>query len=147
MQSYIYSCEICTHTKTLHTKPLHLLQPQPTPGQPWYTISVDFSTDLLLILCQPSRLVVGDFLTNIAHISGLALRTPQLVRLHGYFTGQFPAACFFSQALFQTVDHNSSNFWRELLKLLDIQPLTLSATNQWVDKMDHSYTNSISCAF
>jgi len=67
---HVAHCDSCQRNKTSNQVPAGLLQPLPTPGQPWESISMDFVVDL------PSTsngydaiLVMVDRLTKMVHLA------------------------------------------------------------------------------
>src|SRR5260370_4192806 len=80
---YIRSCTSCAHTKVTHHKPYSLLKQLPIPGQPWESISMDFSEQLPASEGFTAILVIVDRLTKQSLFIPThdMVDTPQLARL------------------------------------------------------------------
>lgn len=130
---YVSSCQMCGRTKTITQLPAGLLKPLPIPKRPWASLSVDFIVGLPLVSGYDSVCVFVCRLTKMAHFipttttitaMGLAeLFVRDIFRLHG-----LP---------FDIVSDRGpqfvSNFWRELLKLLNIQQKLSTAFHPQTD--------------
>src|SRR5882724_12839543 len=64
--NYLHSCLVCSHSKSLHHKPLGPHQFLPIGEQPWDSILMDFIDGLPLSDGQDMILVVVCHLTNMA---------------------------------------------------------------------------------
>src|SRR5258708_8869839 len=49
VKDYMASCAMCPHTKSVRHKPYRKLKQLPIPSQPWSSISMNFSTILVVI--------------------------------------------------------------------------------------------------
>ena len=120
VKCYVSTCHVCCRSKTTTQVPAGLLKPLPIPKRPWASISLDFIVGLPLVKSYDSVCVIVCRLTKMAHflpvstsITSLDLAKlfiDEIFRLHG-----LP---------FDIVSDRGpqfvSNFWRELLKLLNI---------------------------
>ncbi|XP_035836073.1 uncharacterized protein LOC118484192 [Helianthus annuus] len=116
--AFVKACDICQAIKTPNHKPYGLLQPLPTPAQPWHDISMDFITHLPPSKGKTAIWVIVDRLSKFAHfialspgytaISLAAIFMREVYRLHG---------------LPKTIISDRdpifiSRFWRQLFKLM-----------------------------
>jgi hypothetical protein len=67
VKEFVTSCDVCVRAKNLRHRPHGLLQPLSTPASPWFSISMDFITDLPPSSSYDSILVVVDHLTKMTH--------------------------------------------------------------------------------
>lgn len=66
---YVKTCDSCQRNKSRNKKPAGLLQPLPTPGHPWQSISMDFVVDLPLSTTgHDSICVFVDRHTKMVHL-------------------------------------------------------------------------------
>jgi hypothetical protein len=121
VKRYVSTCHVCCRSKATTQVPAGLLKPLPIPERPWVSLSLDFIVGLPLVNSYDSICVIVCRLTKMAHflpvstsITSLDLAKlfiSEIFRLHG-----LP---------FDIVSDRGpqfvSNFWRELLKLLNIQ--------------------------
>jgi hypothetical protein len=120
---YVSTCDACARAKTPRHKPHGFLVPLAVPARPWSSISMDF---VVALPPSPSDndaiLVVVDRFTKMAHFSATKttadaadvarLFLQDVYRLHG-----LPADIVSDRDKIFT-----SNFWRHLLAILDVQP-------------------------
>lgn len=66
VNDYVQSCDVCSRAKPIHMKPAGLLHPLPIAPRPWYSISMDFITDLPHSQGLDSILVVVDSFSKMA---------------------------------------------------------------------------------
>ncbi len=64
MKNFVDSCDVCVQTKTLYHHPHGFFQPLLVLTSPWFSISMDFITDLPLCSFYDSILVVVNHLWN-----------------------------------------------------------------------------------
>ncbi len=55
--TYVKSCQVCAQSKIPKELPSGLLQPLPIPQRPWSHLSIDFVTDLPLLMASPPFLL------------------------------------------------------------------------------------------
>jgi hypothetical protein len=118
---FISACVVCQMAKPDRIKSLVLLQPVDIPKGAWQTVSLDFVTGLLQSENADYILVVVDEFTKFAHF--LPLKHPytaflvakvflyHVYKLHGLLT----AIISDRDTIF------TSNFWRELFQLAQVQ--------------------------
>ena len=121
VNDYVQSCDICSRAKPIRMKPAGLLQPLPTAPRPWFSISMDFITDLPPVDGYDSILVIVDRFSKMAHfipctktITSTGLSTlfiNNIVRIHG-----LPNDIVSNQG-----PQFNSQFWNATLKNLNIQ--------------------------
>ena len=93
INDYVQSCNTCIRSKSRRMKPAELLLPLSAPPRPWFSIAMDFITDLPLSNNADSILVIVDRFTKMGHFvpckkttSTYQLATlflENIVRLHG----------------------------------------------------------------
>lgn len=121
ISNFVKSCIICQRSKPDRHKLPGLLQPLPIPETAWQVISLDFVEGLPTSGNANCILVVIDYFTKYAHF----------LPLHHPFTAAKVAKVFLDQvyklhgmpsAIVSDRDRIfSSQFWRELFALADIQ--------------------------
>ena len=67
VKEYIRSCDTCARSKESRHKPYGFLNPLDIPNKPWYSISLDFITDLPISNGFSCILVVIDRFTKMGH--------------------------------------------------------------------------------
>ena len=67
VNDYVQSCDVCSRAKPICMKPAGLLHPLPIAPCPWYSILMDFITDLPSSQGFNSILVVVDRFSKMAH--------------------------------------------------------------------------------
>lgn len=130
---FVRQCTIYQQAKHLNSLPPGLLQPLPIPAGAWQDISLDFIEGLPKSEGYEVILVVVDRFTKYAHF--LPLKHP--------YTAHTVAKAFFDgvvklHGLPNTMVSDrdkvfTSNFWKELFKLLGIQLLLSSAYHPQTD--------------
>jgi hypothetical protein len=91
--NYVQSCPVCARAKSRRLKPAGLLMPLPIPPRPWYSLSIDFITDLPESQLYNTILVVVDRFSKMAHFIPCTKNTStyelaqmfinNIIRLHG----------------------------------------------------------------
>ncbi|GKB98047.1 ty3-gypsy retrotransposon protein [Tanacetum coccineum] len=130
---FVNSCTVCQTIKHPNHKPYGLLQPLPTPSQPWHDISMDFITQLPPSKGKSCIWVIVDRLSKYAHFISLppnytavtlaSLFMHEIYRLHG-----LPKTIVSDRdPLFL------SRFWKELFKLMGTKLLHSSAYHPQTD--------------
>ncbi|GJV03650.1 ty3-gypsy retrotransposon protein [Tanacetum coccineum] len=130
---FVKSCTVCQAIKHPNHKPYGLLQPLPTPSQPWHDISMDFITQLPPSKGKVCIWVIVDRLSKYAHFLPLppnytavtlaSLFMHEIYRLHG-----LPKTIVSDRdPLFL------SRFWKELFKLMGTKLLHSSAYHPQTD--------------
>ena len=121
VQDFVRDCQTCQRNKTEHLHPAGLLQSLPVPKQAWDDISMDFIEGLPCVNSKSVILTVVDRLSKYAHF--IPLGHPysassvaraffdEVVRLHG-----IPSSIVSDRDSVFT-----SNFWKELFKLCNVQ--------------------------
>ena len=133
VQAYVSSCETCQRNKVVRHAPFGLLSPLPIPSRPWYSVSLDWITDLPPSQYHDAILVVVDRLTKQAIFipttksmpapDVAALFVHNVIRVHGL-----------PQTLMSDRDPVfTSHFWRRLLELLGIHANLSSAFHPQTD--------------
>jgi hypothetical protein len=67
IQEYVKGCRVCARSKIIRLKPAGLLQPLAIPPRPWFSISMDFITDLPITDNCNAIWVVVDKFSKMAH--------------------------------------------------------------------------------
>jgi hypothetical protein len=127
IQRYMEACDVCARVKTPRHQPYGLLHPLEIPDCPWEHITMDFIVKLPESHMHDSILVVCDCLTQAAHFlpCNESITAKQLAwifldkifRFHGLPTSIVSDR----DKLFV------SEFWKELMSLLDIDVRTSTA--------------------
>jgi Integrase zinc binding domain len=146
---YVKSCSNCQVVKPEHVLTPSLLQPLSIPIEAWTSIGIDFITGLPKSEGKEVIMVVVDRLTKFAHF--LLLSHPYTVtdvdkvffdniyKLHDLPT----SIIFYRDPVF------TSNFWREMMKLLGIS-LNMSTayhpqTNGQTERINQCLENYLRC--
>ncbi|GJU45175.1 ty3-gypsy retrotransposon protein [Tanacetum coccineum] len=130
---FVKSCTVCQTIKHPNHKPYGLLQPLPTPSQPWQDISMDFITNLPPSKGKVCIWVIVDRLSKYAHFIPLSpnytaltlasIFMHEIYRLHG-----LPKTIVSDRdPLFL------SRFWKELFKLMGTKLVHSSAYHPQTD--------------
>ncbi|GKE51669.1 ty3-gypsy retrotransposon protein [Tanacetum coccineum] len=130
---FVKSCTVCQAIKHPNHKPYGLLQPLPTPSQPWHDISMDFITQLPPFKGKVCIWVIVDRLSKYAHFLPLSpnytaitlasIFMHEIYRLHG-----LPKTIVSDRdPLFL------SRFWKELFKLMGTKLVHSSAYHPQTD--------------
>jgi hypothetical protein len=121
VNDYVQSCQICTRAKARRLKPAGLLMPLPIPPRPWYSLSMDFITDLPESQSYDAILVIVDRFSKMAHFIPCTKTTStydlaqmfikEIIRIHGlpYDITSDRGPQFVSQ------------LWKSILDLLNIK--------------------------
>ena len=130
---YIEACNTCARIKTPRHKPYRLLRPLEIPSRPWKAVTMDFIVKLPSSHSYDSIWVVCDRLTRYAHFipcletidaAGLAwLFLDRIFRYHG-----LPDSILSDRGSVFV-----SQFWTELLKLLQVKIHTSTAYHPQTD--------------
>src|SRR5690606_8150880 len=121
VEHYVSTCDNCQRNKTTRHKRFGLLHPLETPYAPWDSISMDFITQLPKSAGNTQIWVVVDRFTKMARFIALPpkCKAPDLARLFAKEIFRFHGL-----PLDIVSDRDSrftSNFWKELMELLEIK--------------------------
>jgi hypothetical protein len=147
---FVQQCQICQQAKSERVHPAGLLQPLPVPRGAWEEITMDFIEGLPKSEGFDIILVVVDRFTKFAHF--LPLKHP--------FTAQKVAQVFLDQIVEPHVAPKSivsdrdklftSQFWRHLFQLMDVQLLFSTAYHPQTDgqseRVNQCLEMSLRCA-
>lgn len=133
VRDYVHSCLTCQHAKPDRTRLPGLLQPLPVPNSAWETISLDFIEGLPRSKNVNCILVVIDSFTKYGHFLPLshpfnAASVAKLFLNHIYKLHGMPSAIISDRDRIFT-----SNFWKELFRLADVQLLMSSSYHLQID--------------
>nr|GEV57119.1 Ty3/gypsy retrotransposon protein [Tanacetum cinerariifolium] len=130
---FVKSCTVCQTIKHPNDKPYGLLQPLPTPSQPWQDISMDLITNLPPSKGKVCIWVIVDRLSKYAHFIPLSpnyialtlasIFMHEIYRLHG-----LPKTIISDRDLLFL-----SRFWKELFKLMGTKLVHSSAYHPQTD--------------
>ena len=119
IQHHVRTCQPCQLNKAKNTKPAGKLSPLPIPGDIWHSMSLDFITGLPTTTTgHDAILVFVDRLSKMAHFAPCtkettALDTAKLFIDHVYKLHGLPR-----EIISDRDSRFTSNFWRELIRLL-----------------------------
>jgi hypothetical protein len=127
VNAYIRSCDTCQRSKSSRQLPAGLLQPLPTPQQPWKSLSMDFITDLPNSEGFDSILVVIDRFTKMGHFIPCrkTITAPELAKL--FLTNIFRLHGLPLDIVSDRGSVFTAQFWRALTSSLNIQQNLSSA--------------------
>uniref|UniRef100_A0A670I7Y0 Gypsy retrotransposon integrase-like protein 1 n=1 Tax=Podarcis muralis TaxID=64176 RepID=A0A670I7Y0_PODMU len=121
VEDYVARCDTCQRAKPVHRAPAGLLEPLPTPFEPWERVALDFVTDLPSSRGKTAVLVVVDLFTKMAHFIPCAkvATTEQTAKLfidHVFRVHGLPRSILSDRGR-QFI----SNFWQKLLGILNVK--------------------------
>ncbi|GJW78613.1 ty3-gypsy retrotransposon protein [Tanacetum coccineum] len=130
---FVKSCTVCQTIKHPNHKPYGLLQPLPTPSQPWHDISMDFITNLPPSKGKVCIWVIVDRLSKYAHFIPLSPNYTALT-----LASMFMHEIYRLHGLPKTIVSDRdplflSRFWKELFKLMGTKLLHSSAYHPQTD--------------
>ena len=152
INDYVQSCDVCSRSKPVRTKLAGLLHPLPIAPRPWFSISMDFITNLPPSKGFDSILVIVDRFSKMSHFipctktitsAGLAtLFIENIVCIHG-----LP-----NNIVLDRGPQFNSQFWKAILKQFGIKRNLTSAfhpqsdgqterTNQTLEQYLRIYAN------
>ncbi|GJS67859.1 ty3-gypsy retrotransposon protein [Tanacetum coccineum] len=130
---FVKSCTVCQAIKHPNHKPYGLLQPLPTPSQPWHDISMDFITQLPPSKGKVCIWVIVDRLSKYAHFIPLSPNYTA-VTLASHFMHEIYRLHGLPKTIVSDRDPLFlSRFWKELFKLMGTKLLHSSAYHPQTD--------------
>ncbi|GKC24457.1 ty3-gypsy retrotransposon protein [Tanacetum coccineum] len=125
---FVKSCTVCQAIKHPNHKPYGLLQPLPTPSQPWHDISMDFITQLPPSKGKVSIWVIVDRLSKYAHFLPLSPNYTAIT-----LASIFMHEIYHLHRLPKTIVSDRDQFWKELFKLMGTKLVHSSAYHPQTD--------------
>ena len=130
---FVRSCPICCKSKVPKHKPYGLLMPLSTPARAWSDISVDFIVELPRSRDMTTIMVVVDRLTKMAHFIPLRCLPTSAIAADSFITHVFRLHGFPNSIVSDRGSQFTSDFWKRLCNLLDINHSLSTANHPQTD--------------
>ncbi len=133
IKKFIKSCFICCKAKVPKHKPYGLLSPLSTPERPWKEISMDFIVELPKSREMTTIMVVVDRLTKMAHFIPLRCLPTASIAADSFINNIFRLHGFPDSIISDRGSQFTSEFWKRMCKLLDINHSLSTANHPQTD--------------
>jgi len=131
--NFIRSCSICCKSKVPKHKPYGLLMPLSTPSRAWSDISIDFIVELPKSKDMTTIMVVVDRLTKMAHFIPLRCLPTSAIAADAFIVNIFRLHGFPNSIISDRGSQFTSDFWKRLCSLLDIEHSLSTANHPQTD--------------
>jgi Integrase zinc binding domain/Integrase core domain/Chromo (CHRromatin Organisation MOdifier) domain len=132
--SWIEVCDSCQRVKVERKRPAGHLQPLPIPGRRWESVSMDFITDLPVTARGHDAIwVVVDRLSKMVHVEAITktITTQETARLYRDRVFRYHGVP--KDIVSDRDPRFTSNFWRELMRLLGVNTSMSTAYHPQTD--------------
>jgi hypothetical protein len=139
---FVWACAVCQRNKTEQLQPASLLQPLALPSAVWADITMYFMEGLSRVNGKSVIFTVVDRFSKYAHFITLVHPYTTTIVAWAFFDGIVWLHGILSSIVSDQDPIFTSNFWRELFRLADVQLNLSSAFHPQSDRQSEA-TNKI----